>query len=739
GYNATLLATGGFGTITWTLESGSLPTGLTVDAAGSITGTPTEVDEVGQEFTFTLQAADECPEGIQTDSATFTVTLVGQTCDPVEITTTELPDPALNTAYDAAIEVSGGVGPFTFELTSGSIPTGLTLNADGTLTGTPTEPSEVGLAFDFEVTVTDSCLGNPSSDTQAFRVILQPEPPVCAPLAIENTGFPNAVIGAEYNATLLASGGFGELTWSLTEGRLPTGLTVDADGAITGTPTEVSEVGQTFTFTLQVSDECPDGVQTDAAQFSITLDAQVCEPVEITTLELPNPAVNTPYNATIETTGGADPLTFELTDGALPTGLTVNADGTITGTPTEESEVGQTFTFTVTVTDSCLGNPTTDSQEYTITLLTDVECEPVDIRNESFPNPQLGQAYNAALLASGVGPFTWELAAGRLPTGLTVEATGTLSGTPTDAEEVGQEFTFTLRVTDSCPDGAQTDEQEFTVLLEEAPACEPAPEITTESLPDAFLNTAYNAAVEATGGVGELTFALTAGELPTGLTLNADGTLSGTPTDAEQVGQEFTFDVTVTDECPFNPGTDTATFTITLQPEVIECDPLQIANTGFPNPALGSAYSAALLVEGGEAPFTWELLAGSLPTGLTVNPSGTLEGTPTNPEEVGQTFTFTLQVTDSCEAGAQTDAAEFSFTLEAARPCEPAPVIVTEDLPDPSFGVAYDAAVEATGGFGTLTFSLTGGVLPTGLTLNADGTITGTPSAEEEIGEDFTF
>jgi hypothetical protein len=139
-----------------------------------------------------------------------------------------------------------------------------------------------------------------------------------------------------------------------------------------------------------------------------------------------------------------------------------------------------------------------------------------------------------------LAPYSWSVSAGTLPAGLSLgsstTASVTLSGTPSAAAA----STFTIQVTDAV---SQVGTQAYTVTMNNPPA----PSITTTSLPDGAVNTAYNQTIQASGGLAPYTWTVSGGTLPAGLTLgsstSASVTLSGTPTTVES-GVVFTIQVT---------------------------------------------------------------------------------------------------------------------------------------------------------------------------------------------------
>src|SRR5262249_15905879 len=134
------------------------------------------------------------------------------------------------------------------------------------------------------------------------------------------------------------------------------------------------------------------------------------------------------------------------------------------------------------------------------------------------------------------------------------------------------------------------------------------------------------------GGKAPLAWAVTAGTLPAGITLDSGtGTLLGTPTTAGT----STFVLQVTDA---NGKGGSKAFTLTIY------NGLTITTGALPDGYTGQGYSQTLTAAGGRTPFTWAVVSGSLPAGVTLNgAAGTLGGTPATPGTSG----FTLQVTDA--------------------------------------------------------------------------------------------
>jgi hypothetical protein len=161
--------------------------------------------------------------------------------------------------------------------------------------------------------------------------------------------------------------------------------------------------------------------------------------VKIVTPSLPNGALNVSYNATLMASGGATPYVWTIDKGTLPAGLNLDTGtGAISGVPTTDGD----FTFTAKVSDNSTPIKS-DTQRYTITITGN---EGLIITTMSMPDGDVETVYNVSLLASGgTSPYTWSIARGNLPDGLTVDAvSGVISGTPTKKGN----YNFTVQVSD---------------------------------------------------------------------------------------------------------------------------------------------------------------------------------------------------------------------------------------------------------------------------------------------------
>lgn len=177
--------------------------------------------------------------------------------------------------------------------------------------------------------------------------------------------------------------------------------------------------------------------------------------VKVATPSLPNGAVGVSYNATLMADGGTTPYIWSINKGTLPAGLSLDSGtGIISGMPT----TGGDLTFTVKVSDN--STPVkSDKQQYTITIAGN---ETLLITTTDIADGVEGTAYNATVLAlGGTLPYTWNIAGGKLPDGLTIDtASGVISG---NATKKGN-YNFTIQVSDNSTP-ANTDTQRLCIYI----------------------------------------------------------------------------------------------------------------------------------------------------------------------------------------------------------------------------------------------------------------------------------
>ncbi|WP_187265624.1 beta strand repeat-containing protein [Ottowia flava] len=535
-----------------------------------------------------------------------------------------LPGSTVGVAYSQTVTASGGVAPYSFALT-GALPAGLAFNSvTGVLSGTP---STAG-SFPISVSATDSGV---HLGSQSYVLNVAPPTITVTPVSV-----PAGTVGVGYSQSVSATGGIAPYTYGVAGGALPAGLSLSTIGLITGVPT----AGGSFNFTLRATSNSTGVGAPHSGTRSYTL---VINPptIGVTPATLPAATAGAAYSQNLSASGGTAGYTFAVTAGTLPPGMTLSSAGVLSGTSTASN----TFNFTVTATDSSTGTgPYPGSRAYTLQVM----APGVTVLPATLPNGAVGSAYSQSFSATGgTAPYTYSLAVGPLPPGLTLSA-GVLSGTPTS----GGTFSFSVRAIDATtgPAAPYSGERAYTVTI--GP---PTITVAPSTLPSAAVASTYSQTVTASGGTAPYQYTVTAGALPAGLALSTAGVISGTPTAAGS----FNFTVSARDSSAgAGPYTGSQAYTLTVSAPTITLTPGTLAAA-----AVGSAYSQTLTASGGVSPYTYSVSAGALPAGLALSPAGVLSGTPT----AGGDFIFSVRARDSSTGTGAPFEATVAYTLTVAK------------------------------------------------------------------------
>jgi hypothetical protein len=352
--NLQLLGHDGCNLYRWEYTNGSLPQGLTMSSSGLITGTPTRAEttqpwmiihdllpsqggyswcggdnQSQRQFVFTVVGGSGGgPAPTPTPTPTPTPAPPPTPQPALQVTTANLQQATAGTPYSATLAASGGSG-YSWSLSGGSLPTGLTLGSDGALTGTPAS----GGSYTFTVKVTS---GGRSTTKQLTLVVIDR---LTATAPADQTW----EVGRPLKIVISAAGGSPSYRWSL-EGTLPdkTGFIGNQGNGSTSYLQGVPAQAGTFSVTLKVTDTAG-----RSAQVTVTL--TVAPKLQITTFDTGRAHRGKPYRLTLGSTGGVGPTSWTLASGSLPPGLTLDtASGVISGRP----RVRGHFFFALALTDS---------------------------------------------------------------------------------------------------------------------------------------------------------------------------------------------------------------------------------------------------------------------------------------------------------------------------------------------------------------------------------------------------
>ena len=596
----------------------------------------------------------------------------------IALTPADLQKPvwAANTPYPSVtFTASGGTAPYTITQVGGTLPPGMSFS-NGVLSGTPTTPG----TYTFTVLVVDA---DGCKFEKRYTITIINCALALAPATLPN---PSVLVGVPFGPVPFTVAGVGggcqPLTFSISAGALPPGMTLTPAGQLVGTPTQVG----TYSFTVKVIDMC--GCM---ATREYRLEVR-CPDLTLNPATLPNGAPGQSYTQVLTITGGGfGPFTWTVDSGTLPPGMTLTANGQLTGTPTTSGM----YTFKIKVTDAfgCMA-----MREYTIKI----ECPLVTIPglfntgvNDSGQRLIIG-ALDAHYQLTAFGGPAPAVAVGRLDNSwvtpgpnaqwisfgqagtnattfvyrlqfklsnceansvvikgryaadngaaISVNGGATQFATPTPlGHTVYTDFTLTTGFVA----GVNTLEfqvrnqgsvtgllVEFTEATARCCACSTIA-IAPGALPTATAGANYSATLTATGGMAPYTFSATG--LPTGFTLNSNGQLTG----MSMTAGSFIIKVMVIDA--------KGCMAMRRYRLVVTCGQININPPTLPDTTVGTAYNQTLSATGGCGSYTFSAVtlapgAPALPPGLTLSPQGVLSGTPA----VCGAFVFEVKVTDKC-------------------------------------------------------------------------------------------
>jgi uncharacterized protein (TIGR03437 family) len=754
-YNHTLTPSGGVGPYTWSIFSGALPAGLSLNGSnGLISGTPTTPGSAS----FTLQVAD---------AGTRIGNLTTLNIDPpVAVTSSSAPIGDAGLSYKYNNTVTGGLGPpYTWSISSGTLPQGLVLDPNsGVVAGTPLAAGTANLVFKAADSAGNSALSS------TIAMLVNPS------LAMTTSSLPNGVQTVTYSQNLVANNGTPPYTWTVT-GVLPPGLNLASSGALTGKPTAPGSFAPTFTVTDVLGQQV-------TKQLAITINPTLV----ITNTTLSNGVQNIPYLQVITTTGGSGLNTsYTIAGGALPAGILLDpTSGAIAGS----ARVTGSFSFTVQATDS---STLTASRSYSIQISA---FGTVNVQFQGPPNPaaQIGPgAVGAAgdnwnFLTTAGGAFNLNDSLGNAsgvkltfagdairnsgsrnafctpsPTALCNLMNGYLAklsgatanitfnginpGTVWDMyfyQQIdsgsGREISMTVNgtvtggttVVDNANDSTLIPNKNYFTLTAVAGSqgqlsidyhgTGPDPEadingiqirphlptltINQTSVTNGVQGASYTQAFAATGGTATgLVWSISSGALPPGILLKGNA-IGGAPT----ASGTFNFTLQVTDS---QNDTATQALSITILP------PVSITTLGLAQGVQGVAYAQTLGAAGGFGGYMWSL-NGSLPAGLGLAAgTGVISGTPTTP---GAPLSITVTATDS--------AGNFASAVLSVQ-ILPQVAITTTSLPKAVQGTSYTTTLSGSGGIGALTWSFGAGTTAAlaGMSIDSNtGVLSGTPN-----------
>lgn len=623
------------------LLEGALPDGVKMAEDGGLRGAPTKVGETTSKVLIT--------DVVTGDREERTITWTINEKDPVKTAEQHSAPRGSELAPIAAVE---GENAVRVEMLDGELPEGINLSADGNLDGKATKVGD----YTATVMVIDTETGD--REERSITWSITPKD------IVSTTEAHTSVRDAELDA-IAPIDAKNPVTVSLLEGQLPNGVRLGDNGALDGAATKVGD----YTAIIMVTDT----VTTDREQRTITWTIDEKAPVNTTEAHT---AVREAELAPIAPIADDNPVTVELLDGELPDGIELDEDGSLDGAATK---VGN-YTATIMVTDTKTG----DREQRTITWTITTK----DIVKTSTERAGVRDAKLARIAPiADANPVTVELLDGELPEGVELDDDGALTGAPTTVGDT----TSTVLVTDT----VTTDRHERTITwtIIDKDAVEKSVDASTT-------RTGTFASIAPVYGDGGVTVELLEGELPTGISMDDDGTFTG---DATEVG-EYAAKIMVTDTATSDRELRTYTWIVNPKPTVKSTHDFS---------AVREATLAPLAAFDDQNPISAELVEGALPDGVKLAKDGELDGTANRTGD----YTATLLVTDTVTL----DSELRSITWRIA----PKPISGSIEQHEATRKVALPAVQRIADN--PIAASVTAGSLPAGVELREDGTMTGSP------------
>ena len=636
-YSVTLKATNGTAPYSFSLTGGAMPSNIMFAADGLLSGTPTNAGS----FSFALAAtsADGCAV-----TSNYVLTVV---CPAINLSPAVLAAATRDASYTQTITASGGTAPYTFAVSTGVLPDGLSLSSAGTITGTPTAPGNP--AFIITATDANGCAGNRS---YTLRVV--------CPLVLNPATLPKAYRSVAYNVSFSVTGGADPYTFTRTSGTLPAGLSLSTGGVLAGIPTTTGN----SSFTVQATDSAGCSV---VSNYVLVVDTFVYEGFAYATGDINGQNGGVGFSTAWGSAGA-----FGVQPNSLSFGNSPTSGNHLSGSPGPLSRrLSQSIgvSGTVRYISFFLGwNPFFHNPTVRIGLMLNSSTGSGLFAGVTGSTQGGGWALDNAAGGSQV------LSPDAFPLGLhfLVVKCEFLAGNDRFTLYVnppaGQPEPSTGRVVKFNSDGGTITNIAFTASeaadFDEirmassyalvVPSC-PAITIDPASLPAGNLGLRYVRTLNASGGTSPYSFSVTTGQLPNGLTLSSDGILSGTPTN----GGTFSFTIGAADA---SGCSGTRNYSIT-----IPCPAITLSPSTLPEGSLGLAYMTALHADGGTNPYSFTVIGGTLPAGLALSSSGSLSGTPS----ASGTYSFTVNATDAANCFGTTDFSMAVNTNGGFRPTSP--------------------------------------------------------------------
>jgi hypothetical protein len=473
-FEGSVAVTGGVAPFQWSLKSGTLPPGLSLDpATGRVSGTPSALGA----YSFVVEVTDSASPA-QSRSSTYWISVTApfgrndtpSNATPIGDGTTfasmspysdpaDSVSPKPDTDYFRILGVGGTVVKVeifaqrvwpsnafdpVLEINDAN---GIRMNAcrlPGATTNTFTsnclnDDLDPGISLDSQLEVKIPCASTSQQAVYAhvldwrgdarpdliYNIVVNGS---VSPLTINPVSMPTCALNQSCSVQLAATGGTGTLTWSKSAGNLPPGVAISSGGLISGSPTSTGD----YAFTVQVKDSATPA-QSATAAYSL----KVASPPVLTTSSLPDGYTGVPYEFKLSFTGGTAPYRWSYSNDELTYSFQVDQTGTLRGTP---YNLG-TAKLGISVTDA---NGLSAGKIFSLLI----HAGPLKFPSTTLlPDGEVGVSYFSFVPqpTGGTPQYSMNLVSGSVPPGTAFLDSGAVIGTPTTSGT----YNFVVRVTDS--------------------------------------------------------------------------------------------------------------------------------------------------------------------------------------------------------------------------------------------------------------------------------------------------
>jgi hypothetical protein len=644
GYSFQLQASSAQSGLTYALQSGTLPTGITLSSGGLLSGSTTQSGT----FAFTARAAVSA----RVFSDRLFRLLIVNAPPPVTFFPLDFPTGNLGLAYQTSFAATGLLGEMQFSILSGALPPGLRMEretgASVRIVGTPT----VAGRYAFSIRTIDSFTAIKDFN---FVIVI-----TGTSLKILPDSVPAGTVGFPYEVQLSGEGGSApyrfEKVGPFANYQLSTtgllGLNLGTEEIVNLRVAMIDALGAKVEKNYVIP-------------FSVGS-------IQVLTQTLPEVSAYFPYETTLSIQGGLPPYVCTQVGGSLPSGLSLGQDCVVKGTAQQEGN----FSFVVSV-----AGKQGLQVEATIRLTSKVSALSFKSSPEQFFGPYSYSASQDTELPSGVQiqaqggkpPYTFSLIDSAGPPGMKLLTNGEFYGRLKDFR-LGSN---TVEVVDSLGNTARLEINGRVLGYAYAgPGSHWVPGIVGE--PYRHPNGRPNAEM-----VAPVRYRVDSGTFPPGLKLLPDGVVVGEPT----VAGFFNFVLEAAGADGISQGIPSSI--------LIESTLMQLTDA-YPNfTIVGRPYSGLIRAHGGRGPYQYKAVPGLLPQGLSLSTDGRLQGT----LNVEGALRFPVIVTDS-------RARTITFTVTIYVGGSTVTITTPERLPDLEVGRPFQMQLAASGGSGGHSFNV---------------------------------